>query len=177
MGSSTLGEARVVTCHVGHNTSYNPRLYYFLSATSSGFLSQIGNFTESWNRAIAQSPTCKANSRSACQETCNLLRGPKVKYYRLHNRLPPHVILSQMDPVHTFSKPFLSRSAKWSSSSRHLKKFWTYFFFFMFVTSPPPTPSHAFHDTWSKEQIMKIDMQVSQAVFFSISFWSRYASQ
>jgi hypothetical protein len=40
-----------------------------------------------------------------------------------------------------------------------------YFSFFMLVTSPP-TPSHAFHYTWSKKQIMKIDMQVSQAFFF-----------
>jgi len=126
-------------CHVGHNTGYNPKLCYFLSATSSSFLPQIGNFTESWNRAIALSPKWKANSPSTCQETCNLLRGPKVKYSRLHHRPPLHVILSQMDPVHTFSKPLLPRSAKWSLSSRYFeKKIWMYFSFFMLVTSPLP---------------------------------------
>jgi hypothetical protein len=49
--------------------------------------------------SMEQSPSWEANRSFAIQETPNILCKTKV-HYRIHNSLPPVLILSKIDPVH-----------------------------------------------------------------------------
>jgi hypothetical protein len=56
--------------------------------------------------SILQSPSCEATSRSAGQEISRILSNSNV-YYRIHKSSPLDLVLSQMNPVHTFISPLL----------------------------------------------------------------------
>ena len=55
---------------------------------------------------MQHSPSWKANKFSASQEIPRILWYPKV-YYLSHKGPPPVPVLSQLDPVHTFTSHFL----------------------------------------------------------------------
>jgi hypothetical protein len=61
--------------------------------------SQISHF---WTNSMKQSPSCKANRSSACQETAHISWPPKY-----HNSVQNGHIPSQINPVHAFPHLFL----------------------------------------------------------------------
>jgi hypothetical protein len=52
-----------------------------------------------WTNFMNQSPSWEANRFSGTQEIPRILWDPKV-HYRIHNSLPPVLILSKIDAVH-----------------------------------------------------------------------------
>ena len=74
--------------------------------------------------------------------------------------------------IHSTPSPSLSSQELSSDlfSSKYFEQKSEYIFSFSCLLYSPPPQSLAFHDIWSKVQIMKVDMQVSQA-FFSRSLF------
>jgi len=88
----------------------------------------IHTFTYLLIFSMEHSPSWEANRFSASQEIPCILWNPKV-HYRIHKSPPTVAILSQLDPVHAPTSPFLKihlniilpstpGSSKWSLSLR-----------------------------------------------------------